>query len=91
MKRSLTGFIPEDIGVIAYGEYHNEKLSQLQIKINVQTKTYTEVLALSHYIGELLTTFDTGSKIVVEIKSLNDTLAIIKKDVGKSEVEVIML
>lgn len=91
MKRSLTGFIPDDIGIIAYGEYYNDKMNQLQVKINVQTKTYTEVLALSHYIGELLLTFDTGSKVVVEIKSLNETLAIIKKDVGKSGVEVIML
>ena len=91
MKRSLTGFIPDDIGIIAYGEYYKDKMNQLQVKINIQTKTYTEVLALSHYIGELLLTFDTGSKVVVEIKSLNETLAIIKKDVGKSGVEVIML
>lgn len=91
MKRSLTGFIPEDIGVVAYGEYYNEKLNNLQIKINVQTKTYTEILALSHYVGELIMSFDAQSKVVVEIKSLNKTLAIIKRDVNAAESEIIML
>lgn len=91
MKRSLTGFIPEDIGVVGYGEYYDGKLNNLQIKINVQSKTYTEVLALSHYVGELIMSFDTQSKVVVEIKSLTKTLAIIKRGLNASEAEVIML
>lgn len=91
MKRSLTGFIPEDIGVVAYGEYIEGKLNNLKIKINVQSKTYTEVLALSHYVGELIMSFDTDSKVVVEIKSLTQTLAIVKRGVNASKSEVIML
>ena len=91
MKRSLTGFIPEDVGVVGYGEYYDGKLNKLSININVQTKTYTEILALSHYAAELIVGFDTQSKIIVEIKSLNKTLAIIKRDVNAAEAEVIML
>ena len=91
MKRSLTGFIPEDIGVVGYGEYYDGKLNNLQIKINVQSKTYTEVLALSHYVGELIMSFDSQSKVIVEIKSLTKTLAIIKRGLNASEAEVIML
>ncbi|NLC55017.1 MAG: hypothetical protein GX769_03965 [Erysipelothrix sp.] len=91
MKRSVTGFIPEDIGVVGYGEYYDGKLNILQIKINVQTKTYTEILALSYYVGELIMSFDTQSKVVVEIKSLNTTLAIVKRGLNASEAEVTML
>ncbi|HZJ85570.1 MAG TPA: CamS family sex pheromone protein [Erysipelotrichaceae bacterium] len=91
MKRSLTGFLPEDIGVVAYGEYYDDKLTNLQIKINIQTKTYTEILALSHYAGELIMSFDTKSKVVVEIKSLNKTLAIVKRDANATKAEVIFL
>lgn len=91
MKRSLVGFIPEDIGVVGYGEYYDGKLNNLKIKINVQTKTYTEILALSHYVGELIMSFDAQSKVVVEITSLKETLAVIKRDLNASEAEVIML
>ena len=91
MKRSLTGFIPEDIGVVGYGEYYDDKLTNLKIKINVQNKTYTEVLALSHYVAELIMSFDTQSKVIVEIKSLEQTLAIIKRGLNAVEAEVTML
>lgn len=91
MKRSVFGFIPEDIGIVGYGEYLDGVLKYLKIDVNVQTKTYTEVLALSNYIAEIVMSFDANIKIIVEIKSLNDTLAIIKKAINASKAEVIVL
>ena len=91
LKRSVLGFIPEDIGIVAYGEYKDDSLEYLKIDVNVQTKTYTEILALSNYIGEIIMSFDSNVKIIVEIQSLNDTLAIIKKAINASKAEVIVL
>ncbi len=91
LKRSVLGFIPEDIGIVAYGEYKDDSLEYLKIDVNVQTKTYTEILALSNYIGEIIMSFDFNVKIIVEIQSLNDTLSIIKKAINASKAEVIVL
>ena len=91
LKRSVFGFVPEDIGIVAYGEYYDGTLKNLKIDINVQTKTYTEILVISHYIGELIMSFDANVKIIAEVKSLDESLAIIKKPAGANKVEVIML
>lgn len=91
IKRSISGFIPEDVGVVAYGEFIDNQLRQLNISINVQTKTYTEISALSHYVGELIKTIDTPAPIRVEVKSMNELLAVIIRPANSSSIEVIMM
>lgn len=91
MKRSVNAWLPEDVGIVGYGEYKDEQLHQLKISVNVQSKTYTEVEALSQHLGELIVGFDTSAPIRVELKSMDRTLAIIVKNSNSSKVEVIMM
>lgn len=91
MKRSVNSWLPEDVGIVGYGEFKDGQLYQLKISVNVQSKTYTEVEALSQFLGEQIISFDTSAPIKVEIKSMNDTLAIIVKNANSSKVEVIMM
>lgn len=91
MKRSVSSFLPEDIGIVGYGEFQNDQLVQLKISVNVQTKTYTEVWALSNHIGNLIKDMNTNVPIKVEIKSLNTTLAIVVRDANTSKAVVTIM
>lgn len=89
MKKSVNLFIPDDVGIIGYGEFENDQLIDLKISVNVQTKTYTEITALSNYIAQLVVELDTNVPVKVEIKSMNTTLAIIVRGANSNSVELI--
>ncbi len=91
MKRSVNAWLPEDVGIVGYGEFKNEQIVQMKISVNVQSKTYTEVEALSRYLGELTMNFDSSIPVKVEVKSIDKTLAVIVRPANSSKVEIIMM
>lgn len=91
MKRSVNNFLAEDIGIVAYGEFVDKQLVRLNIDVSVQTKTYTEVLALTNYLAKMIQEMDMTASIRLEIKSMNDTLAIIIKGSNSNQIEIVMM
>lgn len=91
MKKAVSKMLPEDVGIVAYGEFIDKQLINLNIHVNAQTKSYTEVEAVTNYIAEIVSEMETSSAIRVEIKSLNTLLAVIVKGTNSSSVEIIMM
>ncbi len=91
-KSSLTGFIEENIGVIAKGLYVDDSLNKLIIQVNTYVKTYSEAHALTQYCIELLNNFTSDTySIVVEIKLSDETISVIQRDIATDKAEVIYL
>lgn len=92
LKQSLANFITEDIGVVGYGFYENNQLKKLSIDIEVNAKTYMELMGVIRYSSELLQTFyNTDFDIELEIKTMNVTKAIVLKSKGKNQIQPIIL
>lgn len=91
LQKSVSDWLPVDIGIIGYGEYVDAQLNRLKISVNVQTKTFTEILALTNHVGESIVSFDVSAPIIVEVKSMDKTLAIIIKKANTNKSEIIIL
>lgn len=90
-KQSLHLFLPNDIGVVGKGKFKDSKLNELSITITAQTKTYTECVALVQYTKDLLDTFKSKDiAITVNVKNNNETFAMLQRQSGSSDVNVIM-
>lgn len=89
MKEAVNAILPEDIGLVAYGEFRDEQLVSLKIDVNFQSKTYTEVSAISQYLAQLLLENDISAHTIIEIKALNKTIAIIVKGANAKSIEII--
>lgn len=91
LKRSVNEILAEDIGIVAYGEFKDNQLVRLNIDVSVQTKTYTEILALTNYIAQAIKNMEMTASIRVEMSSMSDTLAVIVKGLNSTSIEIIMM
>ncbi len=80
LKRSLQQLLPEAIGVIGKGEFLNGQLRYLKIDVQMVAKTFMEVKATSQLTASIIDGFDDPRvHLLVEVKSLDKTLAIIER------------
>lgn len=81
----LKMFLPEDVGIVGTGRFLEGQLNELNITINMQAKTYLELLGLVQYLDKLLESFiDANFTIKVNVKSGQETKATMQKDPKKA-------
>ena len=91
IKDSLHTFLPNDTGIVGKGFFVDNRILKMQINVISQCKDYTEKMAIVQYTRELLSNFtSTDMEITVKIDADNDTFAMIKRNKGKSDSDVIM-
>lgn len=91
-KQSLSSFMTEDVGVVGYGFYVNNQMTKLSIDVEVNPKTYMELMGMIRYASQLLQTFyNNNFDLEVKIKTLGETKAIILKNKGKNQIQPIIL
>lgn len=91
VKEGIFMIVPNDIGVIGKGKFDDDRLTKLQITVQTQAKTYTELMAILQTTNELLQNFDSDSyEITVRfVNNTNDFFAMIKREQGSKDTEVI--
>ncbi|OCN04736.1 hypothetical protein A4S06_10605 [Erysipelotrichaceae bacterium MTC7] len=91
LKEGLFMIVPNDIGVIGRGKFEDDRLTKLQITVQTQAKTYTELTAILQTTNELLQNFDSDSyEISVRfINNTNEFFAMIQRDQGTKDTKVI--
>ncbi len=91
MKQSLFNQFPTDVGLFGLGLFENEALSTLKLTVNMQAKTYVESQSLIQYMVQLCSLFtDTSYAISVDIKSDDQTIAMLSRAEGSSEVDIML-
>lgn len=91
-RQSLVNFVTEDVGVVGYGFYENNQLQKLSIDVEINAKTYMELMGIIRYASQLLQTFyNNDFDIEIEIKTLQETKAVILKNKGKNQIQPIIL
>lgn len=92
LKQNLTNFVSENVGVVGYGFYENNQLKKLSIDIEINAKTYMELMGLVRYTSQLLQNFyNADFDLEVEIKLLGTTKALILKNKGANQIQPIIL
>lgn len=91
IRKKLEMFLPEDIGIVGKGRYVDSKLKELNITVNMQAKTYLEILGLVQYLDSLLENFvDASFGIKVDVRSSGETKATMQKEPKKTSVITIL-
>ena len=79
-RNAVTEFVPESVGTVGQGYYDNGRLRTLNITVQIQAKTYTEIYALTQLLSENLSVFTQSDlSITVKLKSVTDVVAMIEK------------
>lgn len=91
LKRSLLGFLPENVSIIGKATYHQNQATKLKITITVMAKTYPEVYVLNEYLISLLKEFPEEVLIIVEIKNYENTLIVLRKEADSNQINKIVL
>ncbi|MEG0314384.1 MAG: CamS family sex pheromone protein [Erysipelotrichaceae bacterium] len=90
LKNAISQSLPENVSVIGKGKYISNILDKLNITVTLQGKTYNEQIATIQYLKKLLTDFsDTNAEYTIDVKVVNDTVALLQKPKGSKEVIVI--
>ena len=90
IKSGLHNFIPESTDIIGLAHFMDDQCVSLEIDVNTQAKTYTEIDAMANYLNQLLKASNmVDIEVVVEIKMFDDTYFIIKKDARSHDTIVI--
>lgn len=80
-RDKLLNFVPDSLGIIAEGRYVDGSCDYLRITVTLQAKTYTEIHALTQYVGELIQEMGTGDyDMMVRINSISESLSFIRLD-----------
>ncbi|WP_285945019.1 CamS family sex pheromone protein, partial [Thomasclavelia cocleata] len=79
MKKAAT----EAVGVIGYGRYKDGTIQSMNIKLNVNVKTYEELIYLVSTAADEIDNQFTGFDIKVLVHSQDDLEAIIIKEQGE--------
>lgn len=91
IQDSLHDFLPNDVGIVGKGKFEDTKLTELSITITAQTKTYTECVALTQYMKELLSeNISTSAQVTVKINNNLETFAMMQRAANSSDITVIM-
>lgn len=91
MKQSLFKHFPTDVGLFGIGLFEDNTLSKLELSVNMQAKTYIESQSLIQYVVQLCSLFtDTSYSIQVDIKSDDKTVALLTRQKGSSNIEIML-
>lgn len=89
LKSALFKNFPVDVGLWGKGFFEENSLKSLKLEVKIQAKTYTEVQSLVQYMVELCSYFtDTSYSLKVDMKSDDETVAILSRASGSSDVLV---
>lgn len=92
MKNALKEYLPENINIIAQAQYIQDKIEYIRITVAVQAKTYVEVHSLTQYCAQLTQNFtNQDMRLVVHVKSNDETFAIIERSVNEGIPEITYL
>jgi protein involved in sex pheromone biosynthesis len=79
-RNAVLAFVPESVGTVGQGFYEDGKLKTLNITVQIQAKTYTEIYALTQILADNLSFFTQADlAITVKLKSVTDTVAMIER------------
>lgn len=79
-RNAVLAFVPESVGTVGQGFYEDGQLKTLNITVQIQAKTYTEIYALTQILADNLSLFtQTDLAITVKLKSVTDVVAMIER------------
>lgn len=79
-RNAVIEFVPEAVGTVGQGYYDNGRLRNLNLTVQIQAKTYTEIYALTQLLADNLSLFTQNDlAITVKLKSVTDTVAMIER------------
>lgn len=88
---AIHNFLVEDVDMIGKGRFDDGLLTELRITVNMRAKTGSEATALTQYIKTLLNNFTSLEfRIRVEITCNGENVALMEREKGDSDVNVIM-
>lgn len=91
-RSALSGFIVDDVGIVGLGFFENSVLKELNITVKYSPKTYVEYVTIVNYCSELLNSFANDTfDIRVEFESQSETTAIVLKNSGKNDIQIVYL
>lgn len=91
IRASLFENFPIDVGIFGRVFFENDAAKRIEMEVNLQAKTYVEIQSLIQYLVELCANFaDTSISIKVDVKSDDETIAILKRSTGNSTFEITM-
>lgn len=91
VKSSLHSFLPNNTGIIGKALFRDNRIEELHLEIYAQAKTYTENMALVYYVRDLLDNFSNNDyKINVEVSIDMETFALLKRNSGSDDVDVMI-
>lgn len=81
----------EAVGVVGYGRYKDGEIQSMRININVNVKTYTELVYLVETAAdEVNSQFSNDFDITVQVSSQDQLEAIIIKDQGEDARSILL-
>ncbi len=88
-KQTVQTLLPESSGVMGKGRFDNEELKHLKIDVHMVAKTFMEIKATTQIIAQMIQRFENSKvHVLVEIKTLNNTIAIIERIPHQDKVSV---
>lgn len=79
-RSAVIAFVPESVGTVGQGFYENGRLRTLNITVQIQAKSYTEIYALTQLLTDNLNLFTQNDiAITVKLKSVTDVVAMIER------------
>ena len=90
IKDGLHNFIPESTDIIGLAHFIDDKCDLLEIDVNTQAKTYTEIDAMTTYLNQLLIEASMiDIEVIVEVKMFDETYFVIQKEAQSQNTTVI--
>jgi len=89
IKESIHDFLPENVDMTGLGRFEDEQIRSLEIDINVQAKTYSEISTLAQIVAKQCNELDTSlMDLSIEIKMFDKTYFTMVKKQGDSEISI---
>lgn len=85
VKEKVKNFATEAIGMVGTAKYQNGQIQSMIIELNLNTKTYSEEMAIMNYVASLLNnSFSSSFFIKVNVSAQDSASGTIIKEAGKS-------
>jgi protein involved in sex pheromone biosynthesis len=79
-RNAVIAFVPESVGTVGQGFYENGRLRTLNITVQIQAKSFTEIYALTQLLTDNLNMFTQNDLVItVKLKSVTDVVAMIER------------
>lgn len=84
IKEKTKNFATEAIGMVGAAKYQDNKIQSMVIELNLNTKTFSEEIAIMNYMASLINTgFTSDFFIKVNVKAQDSESGTIIKEVGQ--------